>query len=222
MGETRPKPASSGTALRAWVLREPENKVLQQIMDHQPTDSYNNALLGTLSHLAGRFAEARDAQDMLAALVQGARGLLPYTAAALALDTEAGWQIFRAAVARPMTVTQNGSVPQAAAETLDRFMEHGQPLRINDMLAPPWRDSAHRDILWKDGTRSALLVPLRAGDALLGTLSFTSVYPDQYPPEKYEVATFLAWMVTCTLRAQQASAAQPAAEPAANAETTEE
>ncbi len=160
-----------------------------------------NVLLDSLSHLAERLALATMPDEVLSALAGGARGLLPFTACALALSTQGGWRIWRVAGSRPMSVTENGNVPPAAAETLDRFLTHGQPLRINDLLAPPWGNSSHRNVLWKDGTRSALLVPLVTGGSRIGTLSFTSAHPDQYPSHKHDVATFLAWMVACTLRA---------------------
>ncbi|MGH2542505.1 MAG: GAF domain-containing protein [Ardenticatenaceae bacterium] len=158
-------------------------------------------LLDILGHLAENMSGATNAEEVLAALLEGARGLLPFTAGALALRTPAEWRVWRATAARPARVSYNDNVPAAAAETLDRFLEHGQLLRVNDLLAPPWSQANHRDVLWKDGTRSALLVPLRTGGATVGTLSFTSAHPDQYPSNKDPIATFLGWMVACTLRA---------------------
>ncbi len=161
----------------------------------------DNGLLGALGHLAEAMTEASEPEQVLSALVSEARGLLPYSAAALALRGPEGWRVWRSTTARPAAVTLNAAIPAPAAETLERFLSHGHLLRINDLLGAPWSDSTHRGILWKDGTRSALLVPLVAARRPLGALSFTSARPDQYPDAKQPLATFLAWMVAHTLRA---------------------
>ncbi len=158
------------------------------------------ALLDSLTPLAEQFTAATGPDQLLSALVQGARGLLPFSACALALLSAQGWQIWRASSARPADVTQTGEVPRAAVETLERFVAHGQPLRINDLLAPPWSSASHRDVLWKEGTRSALLLPLHGAGTTVGALSFTSTRPDQYASDKNAMATFLAWMVATSIR----------------------
>lgn len=164
-----------------------------------------NALLTALGHLAERMAAATTPAEVLSALADGARGLLPFTACALALHDSEVWHVWRAAAARPDEVSFNDAVPPAAAETLQRFLEHGQLLRIDDLLAPPWGESTHRDVLWKDGTRSALLVPLKAGGGKWGALSFTATQPDRYGPADRDGALLLAWMVAATLRALPSS-----------------
>lgn len=162
--------------------------------------SATRAFISDAVRLSNEMAAATNPGEVLAALVVGARGLLPFAAAALALNGEDGWRVWRAA-ARRKDVTLNDSIPDEAATTIERFLGHGQLLVIGDLLALPWSETSHRDLLWKDGTRSALLVPLIAGGTTLGALSFTSTRPDQYPPEGNEIASFLAWMVAATLRA---------------------
>jgi transcriptional regulator with GAF, ATPase, and Fis domain len=167
-------------------------------------NSETSALIARLSALGERLAWATTPAETLEALVTAARGLLPFTATALALAGAGGWRVWRAAASRPSAVSLNAEIPEPAAQTLERFLSHGEPLYIADLLAPPWSDSSHREVLWKDGTRSAMLVPLVAGGTAIGALSFTSTRPDQYSSSGNEIALFLAWMVAATLRATPA------------------
>lgn len=165
------------------------------------TTATRTVLLTALGHLAAQLAAATTPAEVLTAVADGARGLLPFTACALALMDGGAWHVWRATAARPQEVSFNDAVPAPAAATLDRFLSHGQILRIDDLLAPPWGESSHRDVLWKDGTRSAMLVPLKAGGSEWGGLSFTATQPDRYGPADRDAALLLAWMVAATLRA---------------------
>ncbi|MBA3534234.1 MAG: GAF domain-containing protein [Ardenticatenales bacterium] len=160
-----------------------------------------NTLLDSLTHLTEGLSTTTTPEQLLSTLVGGARSLLPFTACALALKESEGWRVWRATASRPKQVALNTTIPPEAVDTLDRFISHGQPLQIDDLLSPPWSDASHRGILWKDGTRSALLVPLIAGGATLGALSFTSTQPDQYPTTNRNMVTLLTWMAAATLRA---------------------
>lgn len=160
----------------------------------------NDALLTDLGALASELARARTEAEGLTALARGARGLLPFLACAMALRTPEGWQLWRTTARRPDQVTTTSSIPQEAAGALERFLSQDQLLRIGDLLLPPWSEASHRDVLWKEGTRSALLLPLVAGGESLGALSFTATQPDSYAPEQERIATFLAWMMATTLR----------------------
>jgi transcriptional regulator with GAF, ATPase, and Fis domain len=166
--------------------------------------SDTNALIGRLSALGEGLARTTTPAEALEALVTGARGLLPFTATALALAGAGGWRVWRAAASRPSEVSFNAEIPEPAVQTLERFLSHGAPLYIADLLGPPWSESSHREVLWKDGTRSAMLVPLVAGGATIGALSFTSTRPDQYSSSGNEIAVFLAWMVATSLRVMPA------------------
>jgi transcriptional regulator with GAF, ATPase, and Fis domain len=158
-----------------------------------------NALVKTLNLLAGTLSGAGTPGGVLVGLAEYARGLLPFSAVAVALMTPEGWNVWRLSTTGTMTVSDNGAVPHAAIETLERFLDHGEALHINNLLEPPWSTSTHRDVLWKEGVRSALLLPLVAGSRRVGVLSFTSTKIDQYPPEKLQIATLLAWMTAATL-----------------------
>lgn len=157
-----------------------------------------HAIFESLNHLASVADRATSAGELLAALAEGARGLLPFTATALATGVEGGWEVWRTTAARPTEVSHVSPIPAPAAETLARFVERGALIRAEDLLVPPWRDAAHRDVLWKDGTRSALLVPLPGERP--AALSFTSPHPDRYRDTHEEIARFLAWMVAGRLR----------------------
>jgi transcriptional regulator with GAF, ATPase, and Fis domain len=166
-------------------------------------EHYNDttALVSRLSVLGEQLAAATSPAELLEALVTGARGLLPFTAGGLALAGAEGWRVWRVAASRPSEVSVNDNIPEPAAQTLERFLTHGEPLYIADLLGLPWSESSHREVLWKDGTRSAMLVPLVAAGTTMGALSFTSTRPSQYAPSGNEIALFLAWMVASTLRA---------------------
>lgn len=158
-----------------------------------------NAIFTTLTHLAGRLERAATPAEVLEALVDGARGLVPFTACALALPHP--WRVWRAAAHRPAEVVFTPTIPPEAEATLERFLAHGQPLHVDDLLAPPWSDATHRNILWKDGTRSAVLLPLQIHNRPIGTLSFTSLQPDRYPTLHRDTIRFLAWLIAATLYA---------------------
>lgn len=157
-------------------------------------------LFGNLNFLARAISSADEAGALVRILSEGARSLLPFSACALALQHEAGWTVWRATVSRPQDVERNDQVREDAAETLDRFLQHGRLLRIDDLLAPPWTDSRHRTLLWRNETRSALLVPLMEAQQRLGTLAFTSPRPHQFPESLEGRALFLAWMVGTRMR----------------------
>lgn len=158
-----------------------------------------DALFVSLNHLAERLDGATSPAGLLAALIDGARGLLPFSACALVLPEP--WRVWRGTAARPSEIAYNDRIPPEAVATLERFLEHGRPLRIDDLLVPPWSEASHRDVLWKDGTRSAVLVPLRVGERHVAALSFTSVQPDRYSPGERDSVAFLAWLAATTLRA---------------------
>lgn len=161
-------------------------------------DHAGRAIFDALNRLAVAADAAITPGGLLAALADGARGLLPFTATALATGDGEGWQVWRTTAARPADVTHMAPIPAPAAETLARFVERGALLRAEDLLVPPWRDAAHRDVLWKDGTRSALLVPLNCAHP--AALSFTSPHPDRYRDAHEEIARFLGWMIAGRLR----------------------
>lgn len=166
-----------------------------------------DALLLSLNHLAERMDGATTPADLLSALIDGARGLLPFAACALALP--APWRVWRGTAARPAEIVYNEQIPPEAVATLDRFLEHDRPLRIDDLLVPPWSEASHREVLWKDGTRSAVLVPLRAEGRAFAALSFTALQPGRYPPGERDTVALLAWMVGVTLRTLPRKEATP-------------
>lgn len=160
----------------------------------------NDALLTDLSALASDLARATTESEGLTVLARGARGLLPFLACAMALRTAEGWRLWRTTARRPEQITTVSSIEGEAVEALERFLAQDQLLRIGDLLLPPWAEASHREVLWKEGTRSALLLPLVAAGESLGALSFTAAQPDRYGPEHERGASFLAWMMATTLR----------------------
>jgi transcriptional regulator with GAF, ATPase, and Fis domain len=157
-----------------------------------------SALLTTLSHLTTRLELATTPADLLAVMADSARGLLPFTACALALPEP--WRVWRTTSARPNEIVCHEKIPTAAAQTLERFVEHGRFLQIDDLLVPPWSQSSHRDVLWVDGTRSAMLVPLITGGVTIGAFSFTSIHANRYSIASRDSVTFLAWMMAVSVR----------------------
>ena len=158
-----------------------------------------NALWMTLGRLTERLEAATTPAEALAALAHNTDGLLPFTACALALPEP--WRVWRATKIGRTEVTFNDSIPPEAAQTLSRFINMDrQLLIIDDLLIPPWSLTTHREVLWKDGTRSAMLVPLRAGGMTIGVLSFTSIEPNQYIATSHDLVMVLGWMVASALR----------------------
>ena len=151
--------------------------------------------------LGRQLESSADEGALLAALAEGARGMLPFGACALGVkDGSGSWVVWRAPAGRPEMMTVLTAVPEAATSILDRFLHLDQPLVIADLLAPPWRDTNHREVLWKTGTRSALLLPLVAAGQTHGILAFTAFQPDAYEQTDLAFARFVAWLVALTLK----------------------
>lgn len=163
----------------------------------------DDLIWSTLSRFTERLEAATAPEQVLVALVESAEGLLPFTACALALPSP--WRVWRATRVTGTEVlfifNENHAIPAEAAQTLSRFINMDQPLLVvDDLLSPPWSDSSHRDVLWKDGTRSALLVPLTASGVTIGALSFTSIQPNQYLATPHDLVRLLGWMIANRLR----------------------
>lgn len=157
--------------------------------------------LRSVAALGQALASADTPAAVLATVADSARGMLPFGACALMLPATDGWAVWRAPAGRRDALTIQHTFSPEARAVLDRFAALAQPLRIDDLLAPPWQSSAHRDLLWKDGTRAALLFPLIAAGEARGTLVFTAFRPDVYREIDLEFAAFVAWLVALAVRA---------------------
>jgi len=157
--------------------------------------------LESLMDLGRQLEEVTDGATLTATLADSARGVLPFTACALCLKNRNGcWIVWRVPTGRPGAMTVVTDIPESAETVLERFLNLDQPLVIPDLLAPPWRDADHREVLWKTGTRAALLLPLIAAGKPQGVLAFTAFQPDVFRQTDVDYARFLAWVVAMTAR----------------------
>lgn len=156
--------------------------------------------LRSVIELGQRLEPSADVASLAAALADGARGMVPFGACAICLKAGEGWRVWRAPAGRPQALTVTTGIPEEAVAILDRFLQLDQPLVIDDLLAPPWNAAGHREILWKDGTRAALLLPLVAAARPFGVLAFTAFQPDVYQQVDLAFVRFVAWLVALVAR----------------------
>jgi GAF domain-containing protein len=156
--------------------------------------------LRSLVGLGHALEQAASPAAITTVLADAARGMVPFGACALVLREPTGWAVWRAPAGRPEALSERRDLPPEASAIMDRFMALEGPLRIDDLLGPPWNSTAHRDILWKDGTRAALVLPLIAAGQHLGSLVFTAFRPNVYTQIDLEFVGLIAWLVALTVR----------------------